>query len=83
MRYRVVIKPKAEKELARVSKQNRGRMVKALQGLASNPFAGKKLTGNYHGYYSIRVWPYRIIYHIYKKEFLVIVIRIGHRQGVY
>ncbi|MBU4299512.1 type II toxin-antitoxin system RelE/ParE family toxin [Patescibacteria group bacterium] len=35
------------------------------------------------GAYSYRVWPYRIIYRIYKNLLLIIVIRIGHRQGVY
>jgi mRNA-degrading endonuclease RelE of RelBE toxin-antitoxin system len=51
--------------------------------LASDPYVGKKLDGKYSGLYSLRVWPYRIIYSVIKNELMVSVIGIEHRQGVY
>ena len=83
MKYRVKLKRRAEKELNKIPRRDYYSVITALVGLAANPFVGKKLEGKYKDYYSIRVWPYRIIYQINKKEFLVFVIRIGHRQGIY
>ena len=54
-----------------------------MRDLALDPFQGKKLKGELRGQYSIRVWPYRIIYQIYKKELIITIIDVGHRQGVY
>lgn len=83
MGYRVKLKPRAEKELNNLPQKDYYRVIEVIASLAANPFSGKKLEGEYKGYYSIRVWPHRIIYQIYKKELLIFVIRIGHRQGVY
>ncbi|MBP9850444.1 MAG: type II toxin-antitoxin system RelE/ParE family toxin, partial [Candidatus Peribacteraceae bacterium] len=35
------------------------------------------------GKYTLRVWPYRIIYKFEKQQLTVYVLEIGHRQGVY
>jgi len=51
--------------------------------LAKNPYLGKKLEGELRDFYSLRVWPYRIIYQIIKNELIVFVVQIKHRQGVY
>ena len=83
MDYIVRIKPSAEKELKKLPKKDYYRIISAIVAISGNPFAGKKLEGEYRGCRSLRIWPYRIIYRIYQKELLVIIIRIGHRQGVY
>lgn len=81
--YHLRYRPRAEKDLAKLPTKDRLRVTLAISALSLNPFIGKKLDGKYTGFYSLRVWPYRIIYYVYKKELLVLVIRIGHRQGVY
>lgn len=81
--YRVVLRPAALRQLRKVPVEHRDRIEAAVQYLAHEPWAGKKLTGQRAGEYSLRVWPYRIIYEIRKKEVLVIVLAIGHRQGIY
>ena len=81
--YQISLKSSALKNLNKLSKIDYYRVIKVLQSLAIDPFIGKKLKGEYQDYYSARVWPYRIIYRIYKKELLVLVIHIGHRQSVY
>ncbi len=79
MQYTIKIEAKAEKQLARIPKKNRQRIQLVLIQLRSNPFIGKKLEGEYKNTYSLKVWPYRIIYLIYKSELIINVIRIGNR----
>ncbi len=81
--FTVVITKRAMKQLERIPASHRDDLRRALTSLASSPFSGKKLEGLFEGRYSLRVWPYRIIYSLQKKMLLVTVIAIGHRQGVY
>ena len=81
--YVVAIKKKAKKEIAALPKKDRQRIIAAFEILRENPFAGKRLEGKYEGAWSLRVWPYRIIYTIHQDIVTVTVLRVGHRQGVY
>lgn len=81
--YIVEVNKKAKKEIERLPTKDRQRVLKALQVLRENPFAGKKLEGEYEGAWTLRVWPYRILYVIYRERVTVVVFRVGHRQGVY
>ena len=83
MKYQLRLKPSAKKELDKFPKRDKTRIYILLINLTKNPYIGKKLEGKLAQYYSIRLWPYRIIYKIYKKELLVIVIKIGHRKNIY
>lgn len=82
MRYAVILPKKAQKDLARIDGRYRQRILLALAALESNPHIGKKLTGELSGLRSYEIWPYRIIYEVNDGRLLVIVIRVGHRQGV-
>ena len=81
--YVVAIKKKAKKEIEALPKKEQQRIVAAFQVLRENPLAGKRLEGRYAGAWSLRVWPYRIIYTIQHDIVTVTVLRVGHRQGVY
>jgi len=83
MAYQIQVQKSARKQLDKIPAIYRAKLEKAIDSLAVDPFQGKKLEGELKGQYSIRVWPYRIIYQIYKKELIVSVIEVGHRQGVY
>ena len=83
MEYQVRFEPRAEKELAKIPKKYQDKILTFLLDLGRNPFQGKKLKGKFKGSYSYRIWPYRIIYKIYKSKLLVIIIKIRQRQGVY
>jgi len=83
MRYTVRLRPKAEKHLRKIPEQVANRIKQTLAALQNDPFLGKQLFGKYQGQYSIRVWPYRIIYEIHKNILLVLVLDIDHRQGIY
>lgn len=83
MKYQVKLTPQAKHELEKIPKVYSKKIFYALSWLEKEPFMGKKLHGQFKNYYSWKVWPYRIIYRILKKELLVFVVAIGHRQGVY
>ena len=83
MKYQIRLKPSAKKELDKIPKRDKERIYILLISLSKNPYIGKKLEGKLAKYYSIRLWPYRIVYKIFKKELLIIVIKIGHRKNIY
>ncbi len=83
MKYRVILPKRVQKEYQKIDKKLRDRINKMLLALSENPSIGKKLEGKYKGQYSIRVWPYRVIYEIYQKEAIILITHVGHRQGVY
>jgi len=83
MIYSIKFYPKAEKTLCRLSDKDKIRIFKSLSGLKTNHFAGKKLKGVFAGYYSLRVWPYRMIYFVQKNKCLILVINVGHGKNIY
>ncbi|MFH1712867.1 MAG: type II toxin-antitoxin system RelE/ParE family toxin [Candidatus Jacksonbacteria bacterium] len=83
MRYQVVLKKAAQKNLARIDQRYKPRISFVLLELSNNPYLGKKLKGELRDFYSLRVWPYRIIYQIIKNKLIVFVVQIKHRQRAY
>ena len=78
---KVLLKKRAEKDLRKLEKDARDRVVKKLTDLGQDPYIGKALQGEYNSYFSLRSWPYRINYTIGKKE--IIIYSIRHRQESY
>ncbi len=81
--YLLEIKKKAKKEIKALAKKDQQRVLAALDVLSENPFAGKRLEGEYQGAWSLRVWPYRILYAVHRDIVTVNVLRVGHRKDVY
>jgi len=81
--YRIILSRTAEWDLSKIDKKYKPHIFAALFDLRKEPFLGKRLKGKFQDCYSLRVGIYRIIYKIYKKELDILVIRIGHRQGIY
>ena len=55
----------------------------AIERISRDTGIGKPLTHELKGLLSYRSGDYRIIYRIYHKEILVIILTIGHRKNVY
>lgn len=83
MLYRVIVPKKVQRELAKIDNRYRQRILAVLAILSHDPYRGKKLEGDHTGEWSYRVWPYRILYRIKKSALIILIIRIGHRQGIY
>jgi len=58
------------------------RITQAIKKLSPDHKVGTKLQGKLERTYSIRVWPYRILYE-FTKEKGIIITDIGHRKVIY
>jgi mRNA interferase RelE/StbE len=83
MAYKLVIPKKVQKEIEKIDLKDKPRFEAVLVRIQENPFIGKKLSGEHKNARSYKVWPYRILYEIIDNDLIILVIRIGHRQGVY
>lgn len=81
--FRVIIDRDARKSLLKLPKSANLKILQSFRALAREPYLGKPLGGEYAGRYSMKVWPYRIIYQIMKAERIIQILDIGHRQGIY
>jgi len=81
--YCVKVKASAAKALKKVAIKDRERLIVAIDALSTNPAAGGVLKGEFSGLRRLRVGDYRIVYEINGGELTVLVIRIGHRRGIY
>jgi len=83
MVYSLFFKNTAVKSISKLSSKDKHKVSIVLETLKTKPFSGKKLAGEFKDLYSIRAWPYRIIYTVIKKELVVLVVDVARRQGVY
>lgn len=80
---KITLSKTAQKELSKIPRNNQEKVAKKIDLLEKFPYLGKKLSGELKDKYSLRAWPYRIIYEVDKKLGAVNILRIVHRQGVY
>ena len=83
MRYSIRIKRSAERELARIDKPQRRRIIAAIDRLAEHPDAGNRLKGSLRGLRRLRVGDYRVLYEVLDGELIVLVVRVAHRREAY
>ena len=83
MAFILEIKPKARKKLDTIPENYRARVIQTLDAIVLNPFFGKKLSGKRDGQYSVRVWPYRIIYMIQEDTKLIKIMEIKRRGHIF
>lgn len=81
--YKIEIKRSAAKELEKIQKKDRDRIIEKIQALALDPRPpqSKKLSGEEK--YRIRQGDYRVLYQIYDEVITVVVVRVAHRKEVY
>ena len=83
MRYAIRIKESAARELQRIERSDRERLIAAIDRLAENPFAGSALKGELRGLRRIRVGDYRLLYEVRERDLIVLVLRAAHRREAY
>ncbi len=83
MHYSIRIKRSAARELDRVPKIDRQRILHAIDRLAEQPLAGSALKGDLRGLRRVRVGDYRIVYEVLDDMLIVLVVRVGHRRDTY
>ncbi|OGW56275.1 MAG: addiction module antitoxin [Nitrospirae bacterium RBG_13_43_8] len=83
VKYSILIKPSAVKEIENIPKKDRFRIIQKIQGLTvkPRPQGCEKLTGENR--YRIRRGVYRIVYSVSDRDLLIVVVKVGHRRDVY
>ncbi len=82
--YEIEISRTAEKQLKKLPAEDQLRVVRALLALAHEPHprGSRQLTG-YDDVFRIRVGRYRVLYSVVESRLVIIILKIGHRKGVY
>ncbi|MCY3648805.1 MAG: type II toxin-antitoxin system RelE/ParE family toxin [Acidimicrobiaceae bacterium] len=83
MGYSTRIKRSAVRELARLPRRDRERIVHAIDRLGDNPLAGSPLKGDLRGLRRVRVGDYRVVYEVLDGELVVLVVLVAHRREAY
>ena len=81
-KYRIKIRHTAEKKLYKIPLLWRDKIERAVDILKENPFYGEKMWGELKDRRKIRIWPYRIIYRVYKSQKIIYIERIDHRGSI-
>jgi len=81
--YSVSLATRAAKEVRRLPEKTQSAVIEALDVLAADPRAGKPLSGELVGIWSMRRGDYRILYRVNDQDRRVEVARVGHRREVY
>jgi mRNA interferase RelE/StbE len=83
-RYSIEVSATAERQLKKLRRQDRIRVLRAISQLAGDPRpAGCRKLSGYDDVYRVRVGTYRVIYEIDGARIVVVVLKIGHRRDVY
>ena len=80
---KLIIASEAQKQFSKLPKSEQKKVTKKLLVLETFPLSGKKLSGEFSGAYTLRSWPYRIIYSIDSSNQTTTVYSILHRQSAY
>ena len=85
MKYQVIFKKSAAKEIKKLSKPTKTRVIQVIDNLAEEPRPAevKKLKGLSQDLWRIRVGDYRIIYTIKDQIRVVNIRKVGHRRDIY
>lgn len=84
--YRLIITPRAESDLRRLSPLIHARILNKLQQLSQicDDFPHKALKGTHRGKYSLKAAKdYRILYTFDRQIREIVVHRVGHRSSIY
>lgn len=81
--YSSTIKRSAEKDLRVLPKADLKKVIKKIQTLAANPrpVGHQKVSGETP--YRVRQGDYRILYTVDDKDWIVDIVKVGHRKEVY
>lgn len=82
MTYEIFFTDKASKQLKRLEKDDRERIIKSLERIRIRPEAYVTKLIDDPGY-RLRVGDYRVILDIKKEKLIILVLMVGHRKNIY
>jgi mRNA interferase RelE/StbE len=85
MSYSVSFEPESITDLDNLAQVVRLRIFNKIEWLSLNfeQITPLSLTGQWSGFYKLRVGDYRVIYELDAENQLIIIIRVGHRREIY
>lgn len=83
MSFSIRIKGSAARDLRRIAKTDRLRIMSAIDRLSDSPFVGNALKGDLRGLRRVRVGDFRVLYELLDETLVVLVVRVAHRREVY
>ncbi len=84
--WAVVVDPRAAQDLKKLRRQHHpilSQLIRAIDSLVEQPYAGKFLKGDKGGSHSLRIGDFRILYDLYPSTHTLHVIRAGDRKDIY
>jgi mRNA interferase RelE/StbE len=80
-KFEIRFTPRFLKKIKTLDSEAQVRIIREVNLLKTNPYAGKPLHGEWKGVYSLRIGKYRVLYQI--KGSTVFLLVAGHRKRVY
>jgi mRNA interferase RelE/StbE len=81
--YKIFYTDEACRQINALPIKNKQQIKNAVERLSDDPRQGKMLRHELKGLWSYRIGTYRIVYKIYEKEIILMVLTVGHRKDVY
>jgi mRNA interferase RelE/StbE len=81
MKYNVQFKPRAVKDIEKISSRMQTKIIKGIETMSDDLTGDVKRLTNFSPEYRLRVGDYRVLFEIENKS--IIVYRIRHRREVY
>jgi mRNA interferase RelE/StbE len=82
--YSIEVSATAERQLMKLSERDQHRVINVIKklGVEPRPRGCRKLQG-YDDIYRVRTGVFRILYSVEDDRLLVLVLKVGHRKGIY
>ncbi len=78
--YNIAYTKEAKQKIDRLCIKKKHQIKEAVERIAQNPNTGKRLMHELSGLLSYRSGDYRIIYRVYHKEILILILTIVRRK---
>ena len=80
---KIEVSKSSQENLLKLPKNKQKIITRKILILKEDPLLGKRLSGKLKSFFSLKIWPYRIIYDFDKKKKKITIHKIQHRQNVY
>jgi len=81
MKYNIQFKPRAVKDIERLSSRIQSQIIKSIEAMSDNLKEDVKRLTNFTPEYRLRVGDYRVLFEVENKN--IVVYRVRHRREAY
>ena len=82
--YSIEVSATAERQIKKLTKRDQHRVINVIKQLGAEPRPrGCRKLRAYDDIYRVRTGVFRILYSVEDDRLLVLVLKVGHRKGIY